>query len=165
MRAVRREGQMVKGEERRVKRLNVKVLVKLAAIALVVLAALALGRDATLAHGSGWGRLTTKSTFGNEQVRDPATTLFAFEPIDGCGDDCCCRSGVECGLSSGCSGHGPAPGGAVAPGTTGLTGPLLSSNRMITGFTPAMAGVSRPPDEPPPRVLMPPSLSRRARAA
>ena len=57
MRAVRREGQMVKGEERRVKRLNVKVLVKLAAIALVVLAALALGRDATLAHGSGWGRL------------------------------------------------------------------------------------------------------------
>ena len=109
MRAVRREGQMVKGEERRVKRLNVKVLVKLAAIALVVLAALALGRDATLAHGSGWGRLTTELTFGNEQVRDPATTLFAFEPIDGCGDDCCCRSGVECGLSSGCSGHGPAP--------------------------------------------------------
>ena len=142
---------MVKGEEFRVKRLNAKVLVKLAAIALVVLAALALGRDATLAHGSGWGWLAAESTVRNAQVRDPATTLFAFEPIDGCGDDCCCGSGVECGLNSGCGGHGPVPGGALAPGTTGLTAPPLSSNCMITRFAPAMAGVSRPPDEPPPR--------------
>ncbi len=35
------------------KRLNAKVLVKLAAVGLVVLAALALGRDVTLAYGSG----------------------------------------------------------------------------------------------------------------
>jgi hypothetical protein len=136
-----------------VKRLNAKVLVKLAAVGLVILAAIALGRDVTLAHGSGWGWLTAESRVRNAEVRDPVTTLCAFEPIDRRGDDCCSRDADECGLNAGC-GHGPgAPGGAMTPGTTGLIAPPVSGNRMITVFAPPRAGVSRPPDEPPPRLL------------
>jgi hypothetical protein len=132
--ARRADGQTGRGKQG-VKRLNAKVLVKLAAVGLVVLAALALGRDVTLAYGSTSRWLTAELRLHNANVLDWA----------GGGDECCCPC---------CSGHGPCgSGGVLAPEATGLIAPPLSRNRIITGHTTAMAGVSPSPDERPPRFI------------
>ena len=134
------------------KRLNAKVLVKLAAVGLVVLAALALGRDVTLAYGSGSRWLTAELTLQNANVLNSAKTVLAFEPADRCGDDCCAGVGDECSVHPCCpccSGHGPSgSGGVLAPEARGLIAPPLSRNRIMTGRVTAIAGVTRPPEEP-----------------
>ena len=60
-------------------------------------------------------------------------------------------SGDQLGSPHCCDGHGPTcGGGAVAPATANLVSPSLSRDRLRVKAR-AMAGVSRPPDERPPR--------------
>ena len=154
---IRPEGPMERNRRgtQGVKRLNAKVLLKLAAVGLVVLAALALGRDVALACDSGSRWLTAELTLKNASVLESAETVLVFEPFDGRGDDCGGGVGDERGVHPCCpccSGHGPGgSGGVLAPGATGLVAPLLSGNLIVMVYAPAMTGVSRPPDERPPR--------------
>ncbi len=133
---------------------GVSILLRVVAAGLVLLVALALNEELASACGRRPALLPAQSSQRIAAVRQTDHALVAAEAIFVCGVENCATggpSGDECGSDHCCCGHCPTcSGGVIAPASTDLLAPRLSSERLMP-FATAMTGVSQSPDERPPR--------------
>ena len=123
------------------------------ALGLLLLVALAIGEGSTFARASVPGWLPGQP---GAQIARVHGVAGAFLPVRSaaCAADSCRGAGDQCAANHCCGGQGPGcSGGVVAPALAGLLASPPSTDRMTAAHEPAMAGVSRPPDEPPPRLF------------
>ncbi len=139
-----------------VMRVGLSVLLRVVAAGAVLLVALALNGQSATACGRFPAWLVVQPGVRIAAVRDSNHALVAAELTAASQAEPCATggpSGDQCGGDHCCGGHGPCcSGGVLAPASTDLLAPRLSSER-LTRFARVMAGVSQPPDKRPPRLI------------
>jgi len=121
--------------------------------------ALALYAEPALACGQCGASLTAQSGFVRSRLQSAAAddsvhAFVAAEAAGGCAAEVCRAAGDQCVSHRCCCGHCLAcSGGVVAPASMELAAPPVSSDRLAMAYAPAIAGVTRSPEERPPRLI------------
>ena len=133
------------------------ILLRVTAGAIVLVLALALSAAAVTAHGRYAASVSAQPNDPIASVPQSDRAFVAVEATDVCLDDLCGADragGDPCSNYPCCDGHGLSCSGVVvAPAATDFVAPSLSSFRLTVASAPALAGVTRSPDERPPRLL------------